>query len=302
MAKDEFSVNELEPVRSKNEEIVEPSKVEIKEEKKLVVEQTVSKSEELKKEEYEGPTIKELLVNSFNPDYDGPTAKEIVVNSVKVDNTKKKNMVGLVVLIVVLLLVGVIVVAELASEDKQPETNYLNGLPSWSTDYNKYISTEYKDLVAYELAFVDFDFDDTAEAIISYADKNNKVYEIFDVKEDTIVSFKVEELTDLYMLYSFSKRNVIWYLNTTSNSNDMNLIDIGKRINDGVDYEINLTIDTLSNFKGDHFTLSYDIKYTNVSFRTYEKNFSEAVKMYENEKDNITSIANNIKDKYDDTL
>ena len=46
MAKDEFSVNELEPVRSKNEEIVETSKDEIIEEKKLVVEQTVSKSEE----------------------------------------------------------------------------------------------------------------------------------------------------------------------------------------------------------------------------------------------------------------
>ena len=109
MAKEEFSINELEPVRNNEEVVIEESidtsntEVNVNSEQ---VEDTI---------EYEGPTIKEVLVNSVNPDYQGPTAKEIVVNSVKVDKTKRKNMVGLIVLIVVLAVIGFIIFLDMSS-------------------------------------------------------------------------------------------------------------------------------------------------------------------------------------------
>ena len=103
MTKDEFSVNELEPERNTNEVVEETTQMEYTEgsdaaylnqgamaidEKK----QEENISHEVSIEEYQGPTIKEVIVNTVNnPDYQGPTAKEIVVNSVKVDNTKKRN-------------------------------------------------------------------------------------------------------------------------------------------------------------------------------------------------------------------
>lgn len=297
MAQDEFSVNELESVRSTdipattNEETVNE------------VQQVNTQVEEYDPSEYEGPTIKEVLINTINnPDYQGPTAKEIVVNSVKVDNTKKKNMVGLFVLILVLVLVGTIVGIDMLSEDNKHETNYLNDLPDWSLKYHEYIAKKYKKLVSYELVFLDLDFDDKAEAIISYKENNKEVYDVFDVLGAKDVNFRVEEMSDLLMMYSFTDKNVSWYINTSINDNDMNLIDVKKRIINGVDYDINLSLDTLAAFKSDHFTLSYDVLYTKMSFRTYDKDFSIAVKSYLDEHDDVVDMANSVKDKYDDAL
>ena len=59
----------------------------------------------------------------------------------------------------------------------------------------------------------------------------------------------------------------------------MNLINIGKRLKKQPDFEINLTSDSIANFKSNHFNLSYNIKYTKISFRTREKNLAEAVKV-----------------------
>lgn len=296
MAQDEFSVNELEPVRNNDE----PNNIDSKVEE---VQQINTNQEEYDPSEYEGPTIKEVLINTINnPDYQGPTAKEIVVNSVKVDNTKKKNMVGLVVLMLVIALVGTIIGIDMLSEDKQHETNYLNDLPDWSLKYHEYISKKYKDIVSYELVFLDLDFDDKAEAIISYKDNNKIVYDVFDVLGSKNINFRVEDMSDLLMMYSFTDKNVSWYINTSVNDNDMNLIDVKKRIVNGVDYDINLSLDTLAEFKSDHFTLSYDVLYTEMSFRTYDRDFSLAVKSYLEEYEDVNEMANSVKDEYDDTL
>ena len=308
MAKDEFSVNELEPVRNNNlteettEQVNNVSDASLLNQEARHIDEVANQDNQYTAEEYEGPTIKEVLVNSINPDYQGPTAKEIVVNSVKVDNTKKKNMVGLVVLIIVLVLVGFIVTLEMLSEDTKPETDYLSDLPKWSLTYHKYIAKEYKNLISYELVFLDLDFDDKAEAIISYKENNEEVYEVFDVLGAGEVSFKVDNLSDLLMMYSFTDRTVTWYINTSVNDNDMNLIDVKKRIANGTDYEVNLSLDTLAAFKSDHFTLSYEVLYNKMSFRTYDKDFAAAVLSYEEEKDNVVSIVNNVKDKYDDSI
>lgn len=286
MARDEFSVNELEPVRDTDVQQV-----------------TQESTTEYDPSEYEGPTIKEVLINTINnPDYQGPTAKEIVVNSVKVDNTKKKNMIGLVVLIIVLVLVGTIVGIEMLSEDEKHQTNYLNNLPEWSLKYHEYIGKKYKKLVSYELVFLDLDFDEKAEAIISYKENNKTVYDVIDTLGAKDINFRINEMSDLLMMYSFTDKDVSWYINTSINDNDMKLIDVKKRIVNGIDYEINLSLDTLTQFKSEHFTLSYDVLYTKMSFRTYDRDFSLAVKSYLEECDDVTEMTNNVIEKYNDTL
>ena len=309
MAKDEFSVNELEPER-KTDVSEDTTHIEYKEgsdasylnhEAQILEEK---KQEDLKEplieEEYEGPTIKEVIANSVNPDYQGPTAKEIVVNSVKVDNTKNKNLVGLFVFIFVLIAIGIIVFIDVFSEDKKKENNYLVNMPKWVESYNKYFRDNYENIVAYNLSFIDLDFDNQPEAVINYIKDGKTNYEIVDTIDET--NFKIEDLSNILMMYSFDEKNVSWYINTTSTDIDMNLINIGKRLKKQPDFEINLTSDSIANFKSNHFNLSYEIKYTKISFRTYEKNLSEAVKVYEKEQENINNIVKNIINKYADEV
>ena len=309
MTKDEFSVNELEPERNTGEVVEETTQVEYTEgsdaaylnqgakaldEKKQEV---VVQEEVLEEDEYQGPTIKEVLVNSVNPDYQGPTAKEIVVNSVKVDNTKKRNLVGLFVLILVLVLIGIIVVFEVLSEDKtNHDKNYLEGLPKWVENYSKYLNEEYKDVVTYNFVFLDLDFDNNAEALINYSKDNKTIYDIIDLEEDVYV--KDLEVSDVFMMYSFNTLDVAWYVNTSFHDVDMNLIDIKKRLNANTDFETNLTTDNLSQFKSEHFTLSYELKYTKFSFRTVDQNLKEAFEIYEDENDKVNNIVQSTIERY----
>ena len=274
MAKEEFSVNELEPKKNNGTILA-----------------NVPNDKDI-----EGPTIKEVLINSINPDYQGPTAREIVVNSVKVDKTKKKNYVGLFVLILFLVLIGIVVLFEINDDDGRKEINYLKDMPKWVDNYNKYLKKEYGDLIAYNLVFLDLDFDNEQEAIINYIDDGKTIYEVIDVEDNQVI--KVGEISNILMMYSFIDEDVTWFINTSFNENDMNLIDLKKRLSGNTDYEVNLSLDSLSQFKSNHFVLSYDIKYTKISFRTYEKNLAEAVRIYEEEIDNIKTIVNKVVDKY----
>lgn len=307
--KDEFSVNELEPERNTSEVVEETTQVEYtegsdaaylnQEAKSIDDKKVVETKEELKEEEYQGPTIKEVLVNSVNPDYQGPTAKEIVVNSVKVDKTKKRNMVGLFVLILVLLLIGIIVVFEVLSEDKTKNdvnTNYLEGLPKWVETYNKYLKEEYDGVVAYNIAFLDFDFDNNVEAIVNYVKDSKTVYDLIDISSGIYV--KDLEVTDIFLMYSFIDEDVIWFVNTSNSDIDMNLIDLTKRFSGDTQYETNLNSDNLSEFKSNHLSLSYSLKYTKISFRTMEQNLAEAVKVYEDENVKVKDMVNRTIDTY----
>ena len=305
MTKDEFSVNELEPERNTNEVVEETTQMEYTEgsdaaylnqgamaidEKK----QEENISHEVSIEEYQGPTIKEVIVNTVNnPDYQGPTAKEIVVNSVKVDNTKKRNLVGLFVLILVLVLIGIIVVFEVFTEDKtQKEKNYLDGTPKWVEEYANYLDTEYKDKVAYNVLLLDLDFDNNIEVLLNYNKEDKTLYDLVDLNDNVVI--KELEVSDVFLMYSFTDEKCVWYLNISSNEIDMNLIDLSKRLKGSTDFEVNLNSDNLSQFKGDHITLSYQIKYTKVNFRTVKQNIAEAYKVYETESKNV----NNIIDRY----
>lgn len=296
MAKEEFSVNELEPVRNNDEIVTEHVET-------TDVHSNINSEQDKEVIEYEGPTIKEVLVNSVNPDYQGPTAKEIVVNSVKVDNTKRKNMVGLIVLIVVLSVIGFIVFLDMSSEDKKAkEPNYFNDLPKWSNTYKEYFQEYSKDRSSYDVSFIDLDFDDEAEVIIKYTENNNVTYEIVDLLEDDDVSFKYDNVTDIIMMYSFTDNNVSWFMNSSLEDSSLYLVDIGKRLNNDTDYELHLDYDSLMEFKSNHFNISYSIVYTNVNFRTYEKNIAEAIKLYEQEKEEIDNLANGAVEKYSDVI
>ena len=296
MAKEEFSVNELEPVRNNDEIVTEHVET-------TDVHSNINSEQDKEVIEYEGPAIKEVLVNSVNPDYQGPTAKEIVVNSVKVDNTKRKNMVGLIVLIVVLSVIGFIVFLDMSSEDKKAkEPNYFNDLPKWSNTYKEYFQEYSKDRSSYDVSFIDLDFDDEAEVIIKYTENNNVTYEIVDLLEDDDVSFKYDNVTDIIMMYSFTDNNVSWFMNSSLEDSSLYLVDIGKRLNNDTDYELHLDYDSLMEFKSNHFNISYSIVYTNVNFRTYEKNIAEAIKLYEQEKEEIDNLANGAVEKYSDVI
>lgn len=307
MANDEFSVNELEPERNTpvqedttQMEYKEGSDASYLNQEAQVLDSKVNEENEIndtvEQEEYQGPTLKEVLVNSVNPDYQGPTAKEIVVNSVKIDNTKKKNYVGLIVFIIVLVLIGTIVVIDSLGEDKKKQSNYLANAPKWAEDYNKYLIDNYEGIVAYNLSFLDLDFDNKPEAVINYLEDGNTKYEIVDLSDD--LNFEVTELTNILMMYSFEEENVSWYINVSTTDVDMRLVNLTKRLNKDTDFELYLSNDNLSQFKSNHFNLSYDIKYTKISFRTREKNLAEAVKVYEKEKDNVSNIVSNTLKKY----
>ncbi len=310
--KDEFSVNELEPVRDATEEVVETTQNisnEVVSDAALLNQEAANLEEKKKAEivevdeivEDQGPTLKEVIANSVNPDYQGPTAKEIVVNSVKVDNTKKKNYVGLIVLIIVLVLVGGIVLLETLSDDnKKGPANYLKNMPDWVLKYNEYLNEEYEGVVAYNIAFLDLDFDDKPEAVINYLDGDKTLYDVIDVIDNQFIN--VGEVSDILMMYSFTSENVNWYINTSFNDNDLKLIDINKRFNNQNDFEINLSLDTLAEFKSNHFNISYDIEYTKISFRTVEKDLASAVKVYEKENESVDNIVKNVIDKYSDGI
>ncbi len=310
MTKDEFSVNELEPERNTNEVVEETTQIEYTEgsdaaylnQGAMVIddkkqEELISQEVEQDENQYQGPTIKEVLVNSVNPDYQGPTAKEIVVNSVKVDNTKKKNYVGLFVLILVLVLIGIIVIFELSSDDNgKKKVNYLVNTPKWVESYNDYLNKKYKDLVAYNLAFLDLDFDNKPEALVNYIKDDETVYEVVDAIDGN--EFEVNDVSNVLMMYSFINQDINWYVNYSDNDVDLRLIDVAGRLDNESNYEYILSGAALSDFKSNHFNLSYQIKYTKISFRTYEKNLAEAVKVYEKEAKNIDNIVNTTIDKY----
>lgn len=310
MTKDEFSVNELEPERNTSEVVEETTQVEYTEGSdaaylnqgaKVLDEKKQEEVDEetLEVNEYQGPTIKEVLVNSVNPDYQGPTAKEIVVNSVKVNNTKKKNLVGLFVLILVLVLIGIIVVFEVLSEDKvNYDKNYLEGLPKWVENYSKYLNEEYKDVVTYNLVFLDLDFDKNAEALINYNKDNKAVFDIIDLEKEIYINEL--EVSDVFLMYSFNTEDVLWYVNTSFNDVDMNLIDVAKRLNGNTDFETYLNADNLSQFKSDHFTLTYELKYTKFSFRTVDQNLKEAYEIFDEENNKVDNIVQSTIDRYKD--
>ena len=65
---------------------------------------------------------------------------------------------------------------------------------------------------------------------------------------------------------------------------------------------LHLDYDSLMEFKSNHFNISYSIGYTNVNFRTYEKNIAEAIKLYEQEKEEIDNLANGVVEKYSDVI
>ena len=78
------------------------------------------------------------------------------------------------------------------------------------------------------------------------------------------------------------------------------LINLSNRLLGESEFEVHLNADTLSEFKSNHFTLSYDLKYTKIGFRTVEKNLAEAAKVYEEENNKVSSIIKNIMYKYND--
>ena len=196
-----------------------------------------------------------------------------------------------------LVLIGIIVVFEVLSEDKtNHDKNYLEGLPKWVENYSKYLNEEYKDVVTYNFVFLDLDFDNNAEALINYSKDSKTIYDIIDLEEDIYV--KDLEVSDVFMMYSFNTLDVAWYVNTSFHDVDMNLIDIKKRLNGNTDFETNLTIDNLSQFKSEHFTLSYELKYTKFSFRTVDQNLKEAFEIYEEENDKVNNIVQSTIDRY----
>jgi len=282
VSKEEFSVNELEPVRSTG---VDETKEEIKE--ASVIE--------------EQPVVKKVKVDS---DYEGPTAKEIIVNSVKVDRSTKKNFAGLFVLILVLSLIGVVVFYQMSSEKEESKTlsnNYLKDVPKWSLAYNEYLKKNFEELNTYEVAFVDFDFDKNAEAIVKYKNINDKViYEIVDLFEEEDVSYKYENVSDVLMMYSFENNEVKWYFNVSLDNDNFHLVDIAQRIDWDTNYEIYFDSDSLTQFKSDHMNLSYDIKFTELHYRDYDKLFAEAANNYEIENEIINNLIDNSKENYKD--
>jgi hypothetical protein len=206
-------------------------------------------------------------------------------------------------LIVVLSVIGFIVFLDMSSEDKKAkEPNYFNDLPKWSNTYKEYFQEYSKDRSSYDVSFIDLDFDDEAEVIIKYTENNNVTYEIVDLLEDDDVSFKYDNVTDIIMVYSFTDNNVSWFMNSSLEDSSLYLVDIGKRLNNDTNYELHLDYDSLMEFKSNHFNISYSIGYTNVNFRTYEKNIAEAIKLYEQEKEEIDNLANGAVEKYSDVI
>lgn len=290
MTKDEFSVNELEPERKTSEVVEETTQVEYTEGSDAAYLNQGAKALDEKKQEV---VVQEETIEECQ----GPTIKEVLVNSVKVDNTKKRNLVGLFVLILVLVLIGIIVVFEVLSEDKtNHDKNYLEGLPKWVDTYNKYLKNEYDGVVAYNIVFLDLDFDKNVEAIVNYVKEGNTVYDLIDISSGVYV--KDLKVTDIFLMYSFTSEDVLWYVNTSTNDVDLNLIDIAKRFNGDTDFEVNLNSDNLSEFKSNHLSFSYSLKYTKISFRTMEQNLAEAVEVYEEENVKVTDMVDKTIDTY----
>lgn len=299
MAKEEFSVNELEPDRNTLPDEVATQK-KVPDATLIKHESNVDKDTKVVEEEYEGPTIKEVLVNSINPDYEGPTAREIIVNSVKVDDTKKKNYVALFVLIFVLVSVGIIVAIDTFDDNNNKKnTDYLKYLPDWSIKYHTYLKERYQNDRTIEIAFVDFDRDSNAEVIVKVIDDENR-YEVFDITSELETKVVVEDLNNILLVYSFDDKDVTWLFNTSHDSTQLNLIDMKKRLLLNNDYDIQISNDELSDFKSNHFILTYDIEYTSVNFRTFDSDYAKAVKLYEDaEKEYLENLTNKVIEQYE---
>lgn len=244
----------------------------------------------MSKEELNNNTIE-----TSESDYQGPTAKEIVVNSIKIDKTNK-NLFGLVVLIIVLVFIGFVAISNVFNDKDNKEVDYLEGVPKWVETFHDYFSSEYDELVSYNVVFLDLDFDNKVEALVNYLDGNKTLYDIIDTEDSIYV--KGIEISDVFLTYTFNTNEVLWFANTSFNSMDMNLIDLGKRLNGSESYETYLNSDNLSKFKSEHVTLSYELRYSKVNFRTTSKNVAEAFNIYLEEKDKVDNIINNVLNKY----
>ena len=283
MAKEEFSVNKLEPDRNTlPEEVTTQRKVS----DAVLINQNSKKDEENK-------------VVEKQEEYEGPTIKEVFVNSVKVDKTKKKNYVALFVLIFVLVSVGIIIVIDTFDDNNgSKNTGYLKDLPNWSIRYHTYLKDRYQNDRAIEIAFVDFDGDSNAEAIVKVIDEENR-YEVFDITNELETKVIIEDLNNILLVYSFGEKDVTWLFNTSHDSTQLSLIDMKKRLLLENGYDIQISSDQLSNFKSNHFILTYDIKYTSVNFRTFDSDYVKAVKLYEDtEKEYLEDITNKVIDQY----
>lgn len=219
--------------------------------------------------------------------------------NVEVDNVNRRNVVGLIILIVVLIVIGFIVFLDMSSEDKQvKEPDYFSDLSKWAITYKEYFVDYSEKINNYEIVFLDLDFDEKAEAIVKYTENNTSTYKVVDLLGEEEVSFTYDNVSDLIMMYSFSLNKVTWYMDTSLENRGVYIVDLTKRLNNDADYELYLDYDALTDFKSDHFNISYRASYTKVSFRSCEKNLAEAILLYEQEKKEINKLADGVIEKY----
>ena len=211
----------------------------------------------------------------------------------------KKNYVALFVLIFVLVSVGIIIVIDTFDDNNgSKNTGYLKDLPNWAIRYHTYLKDRYQNDRAIEIAFVDFDRDSNAEAIVKVIDEENR-YEVFDITNELDTKVIIEDLNNILLVYSFDEKDVTWLFNTSHDSTQLSLIDMKKRLLLENGYDIQISSDQLSDFKSNHFILAYDIKYTSVNFRTFDSDYVKAVKLYEDtEKEYLEDITNKVIDQY----
>lgn len=173
----------------------------------------------------------------------------------------------------------------------------------------KYQPTEF------EIAFIDFEFDETPEMIVKYKEQDAKeTIKIFLINNNEVSETKNFSSADFRLIYSINKKDIKWYLYITSPTSKKygSYTDMSKVLNSTArDSDIKTTTDVeVTTFNVNYVTADFRASYYNVRKESIADDFKAAVLRYDTTNkeaeerkkevlDNYSSISNNNEDKND---
>lgn len=173
----------------------------------------------------------------------------------------------------------------------------------------KYQPTEF------EIAFIDFEFDETPEMIVKYKEQDAKeTIKIFLINNNEVSETKNFSSADFRLIYSINKKDIKWYLYITSPTSKKygSYTNMSKVLNSTArDSDIKTTTDVeVTTFNVNYVTADFRASYYNVRKESIADDFKAAVLRYDTTNkeaeerkkevlDNYSSISNNNEDKND---
>ncbi len=246
--------------------------------------------------ELEANQVDNIVTPVDNDDYhDGPTARELLVNSVRVDKKGETNKKGLVVLGLILLVTGI---GFFLSRNEKKTEEVLN-LPDWANVYVAYFNEYMKNTSLFKVYFVDLDFTGDPEAIVKYSIDGEDKCHILQKKDNSVLVTDIVGASEFQLMYSMSDKKVKWMIDMSTSPISLVMVDANLRINGQVDESIDVYNGSDINlFKSNNLNVTFDMKFTDVRNNNISKNLLKAISQYEEDEKELDALVISTIQKY----